>query len=113
MNDSVVQEVTVTTAAHPAEVQAGAMRMNMIPKDGGNVFSGSVFLGGSDGSWQAKNIDDYLRSQNVTSGNGIAHVQTFNAFTRRADHAQSPVVFRHDAPRVDRRGGRATSARSS
>ena len=79
VNDSVVQEVTVTTAAHPAEVQAGAMRMNMIPKDGGNVYSGSVFLGGSDGSWQAKNIDDYLRSQNVTSGNGIAHVQTFNA----------------------------------
>ena len=78
VNDSVVQEVTVTTAAHPAEVQAGAMRMNMIPKDGGNVFSGSVFLGGSDGSWQANNIDDYLRSQNVTRGNGIAHVQTFN-----------------------------------
>ena len=41
VNDPVVQEVTVTTAAHPAEVQAGAMRMNMIPKDGGNVFSGS------------------------------------------------------------------------
>ena len=106
VNDSVVQEVTVTTAAHPAEVQAGAMRMNMIPKDGGNVFSGSVFLGGSDGSWQAKNIDDYLRSQNVTSGNGIAHVQTFNGITRRADHAESPVVLRHDASRVDRRGGR-------
>ena len=78
VNDSMVQEVTVTTAAHPAEVQAGAMRMNMIPKDGGNVFSGSVFLGGSDGSWQASNIDDYLRSQNVSRGNGIAHVQTFN-----------------------------------
>jgi hypothetical protein len=78
VNDSVVQEVTVTTAAHPAEVQAGSMRMNMIPKDGGNVFSGSVFLGGSDGNWQASNIDDYLRSQNVSRGNGIAHVQTFN-----------------------------------
>ena len=105
VNDSVVQEVTVTTAAHPAEVQAGAMRMNMIPKDGGNVFSGSVFLGGSDGSWQAKNIDDYLRSQNVTSGNGIAHVQTFNA-ALGGPMAQSPVVLRYDAPRVDRRGGR-------
>jgi hypothetical protein len=78
VNDSIVQEVTVTTAAHPAEVQAGAMRMNMIPKDGGNNFSGSVFLGGSDGNWQANNIDDYLRSQNIARGNGIAHVQTFN-----------------------------------
>jgi hypothetical protein len=79
VNDSVVQEVSITTAAQPAEVQGGAMRMNMIPKDGGNVFSGSVFLGGSDGNWQASNIDDYLRSQNITRGNGIAHVQTFNA----------------------------------
>lgn len=78
VNDSIVQEVTVTTAAHPAEVQGGAMRMNMIPKDGGNVFSGSIFLGGSDGNWQASNIDDYLRSQNISRGNGIAHVQTFN-----------------------------------
>ncbi len=78
VNDSLVQEVSVTTAAHPAEVQGAAMRMNMIPKDGGNTFSGSVFLGGSDGNWQANNIDDYLRSQNITRGNGIAHVQTFN-----------------------------------
>ena len=78
VNDSLIQEVSVTTAAHPAEVQGAAMRMNMIPKDGGNTFSGSVFLGGSDGNWQASNIDDYLRSQNITRGNGIAHVQTFN-----------------------------------
>jgi hypothetical protein len=78
VNDSLVQEVTVTTAAHPAEVQGAAMRMNMIPKDGGNIFSGSVFLGGSDGNWQASNINDYLRSQNISRGNGIAHVQTFN-----------------------------------
>jgi Carboxypeptidase regulatory-like domain len=78
VNDSLVQEVSVTTAAHPAEVQGAAMRMNMIPKDGGNTFSGSVFLGGSDGNWQANNIDDYLRSQNISRGNGIAHVQTFN-----------------------------------
>ena len=33
----------------------------------------------SDGSWQANNIDDYLKSQNITKSNGIAHVQTFNA----------------------------------
>src|SRR5205814_3479265 len=54
VNDSLMQEVSVTVAAHPAEVQAGSMRMNIIPKDGGNILSGSAFLGGSDGSWQAK-----------------------------------------------------------
>jgi hypothetical protein len=78
VNDSLVQETTITTAAQPAEVQAGSMRMNMIPRDGGNVYSGSVFLGGSDGGWQANNIDDYLRSQNIASANGVVHIQTFN-----------------------------------
>ena len=71
--------MSVTTAAQPAEsAVAAAMRTNMIPKDGGNVVSGAVFLGGSDGNWQSSNVDDYLRSQNITRGNGIAHIQTFN-----------------------------------
>jgi hypothetical protein len=78
VNDALVQEVSVTTSAMPAEVQGAGVRTNMIPKDGGNVVSGAVFIGGTDGNWQANNIDDYLRSQNITRGNGIAHVQTFN-----------------------------------
>ncbi len=29
----------------------------MIPKEGGNRISGSVFAGGTNGSWQANNVD--------------------------------------------------------
>src|SRR5438876_9820829 len=54
------------------------MRTNTIPKDGGNVSSGAVFFGGSDGNWQSSNIDAYLKSQNITSANGISHIQNFN-----------------------------------
>ncbi|MCM3879401.1 MAG: TonB-dependent receptor, partial [Vicinamibacterales bacterium] len=78
-NDALSAEVAVTTAAQTAENQSGGMRVNAIPKDGGNIVSGSVFIGGSDGNWQSDNIDDYLKSQNITSGNGIVHIQNFNA----------------------------------
>ncbi len=78
-NDALTAEVAVTTAAQTAENQSGGMRVNAIPKDGGNIVSGSVFIGGSDGNWQSDNIDDYLKTQNISSGNGIVHIQNFNA----------------------------------
>jgi len=78
-NDALSAEVAVTTAAQSAETQSAGMRVNAIPKDGGNIVSGSVFMGGSDGNWQSDNIDDYLRSQNISSANGIVHIQNFNA----------------------------------
>ena len=78
-NDALSAEVAVTTAAQTAENQSGGMRVNAIPKDGGNTASGSIFLGGSDGNWQSDNVSDYLKTQNITSGNGIVHIQNFNA----------------------------------
>ena len=79
VNDALSAEVTVSTSAHPAEIQSGGLRTNMIPKDGGNSVSGSIFLGGSDGNWQSNNVSDEMRAQNFTSANGIAHIQNFNA----------------------------------
>src|SRR5688572_13062285 len=78
INDALSAEVTVSTSAHPAEIQSGGLRTNMIPKDGGNSVSGSIFVGGSDGSWQSDNVSDEMRAQNFTSANGIAHIQNFN-----------------------------------
>ncbi len=78
-NDALSAEVSVMTAALSAENQSGGMRVNAIPKDGGNTVSGSIFMGGSDGNWQANNINSYLNSQNISSANGIAHIQNFNA----------------------------------
>jgi hypothetical protein len=78
VNDALSAEVTVSTSAHPAEIQSGGLRTNMIPKDGGNMVSGSIFLGGSDGAWQSNNVSDEMRAQNFTSANGIAHIQNFN-----------------------------------
>ncbi len=45
-NAGMVQEVVVDSAAGSAEQSAGGVRMNIIPRDGGNIFAGSFFVGG-------------------------------------------------------------------
>ena len=77
-DDALSQEVSVTTSAISAETAAGGVRLNIIPKDGGNIVSGAVFLGGSNGNWLGDNLNDELRARGFTKANGIAHVQNFN-----------------------------------
>jgi hypothetical protein len=55
-------EVQVTIAGGLAEVDRGGPAFNMIPKTGGNTFSGFYF-GSIAGEWaQSSNIDDALRT---------------------------------------------------
>jgi hypothetical protein len=49
MNDAAVQELTYSTGAESAEIQSSGIRVNSVPKDGGNKFSGSFFLYGQKG----------------------------------------------------------------
>ena len=77
-DDAMHTEVSVTTSALPAESSPGGIRVNSIPRDGGNVVAGAVFFGGTDGNWQADNVDDDLKARRIQSANGIAHIQNFN-----------------------------------
>ena len=55
-------EVQVTIAGGLADVDRGGPQFNMIPKTGGNTFSGTYF-GSFAGDWaQSSNLDDELRS---------------------------------------------------
>ena len=65
MNDAAIEEVSFTTGAESAEMQAGGLRINSTPKDGGNTFSGSFFLWGASGSLQSDNRSDEVIAANV------------------------------------------------
>ena len=65
MNDAAIEEVSFTTGAESAEMQAGGLRINSTPKDGGNTFSGSFFLWGASGSLQSDNRSDEVMAANV------------------------------------------------
>lgn len=77
-DDALAQQVVFQTSALPAEVAAGGVRLNMIPKDGGNTVKGGGFFGGTASGWQANNLTDELRNRGFTFRNFVDHVQDFN-----------------------------------
>jgi len=70
-NAGMVQEVVVDSAAGSAEQSAGGVRMNIVPRDGGNTFSGSLFAGGTGSRLQGDNIDQKLRDRRIVSSSEV------------------------------------------
>ena len=61
------QEVQVTVAGGLGEADRGGPQFNIVPKTGGNNFSGTYF-GNLAGEWsQSNNVDDELRSFGIPS----------------------------------------------
>ena len=65
--DLAAQEMAVTTGGGggSAEHQAGGVVLNIIPKDGGNVFSGTGYIGHTASGWMADNYNDKLKAMGV------------------------------------------------
>ena len=70
-NSSMSQEMVYTTSGASADVAGGGVRLNMIPRDGGNTFSGSLFLGFQNESFQSNNLTDSLITRGLKSTDGI------------------------------------------
>ena len=78
-NQALSQEMAVSTSGSPAEVSAGGLRLNMIPKDGGNQISGSTYVGFTlNRSWQADNFTQNLRDLGLESNQGISNIHDIN-----------------------------------
>lgn len=60
-NDGSFQEISYVTGADSAEMGQGGIRVNMVPREGGNRFHGSVFGNFTHGPWQAVNLRDNLK----------------------------------------------------
>lgn len=61
-----------------AEYSTGGAQVNLIPRDGGNQFTGTVFASGTSSGLQADNLSDELKGQGLTSVNGINHIYDLN-----------------------------------
>ena len=65
------QEIQVTIAGGLGETDRGGPAFNMIPRTGGNNFSGTYFLSYA-GEWaQSSNLDDELRSYGINEVPGL------------------------------------------
>ena len=78
-NQALSQEMAVSTSGSPAEVSAGGLRLNMIPKDGGNQISGSTYVGFTlNRGWQADNFTQNLQDLGLESNQGISNIHDIN-----------------------------------
>ena len=73
-NDSMNAEVSYQTAGIGAETSSGGVRLNMIPREGGNRFSGDFKAVMRPGSWQSSNLTDRHKARGLTAGNAIDRI---------------------------------------
>jgi hypothetical protein len=77
-NDGMFQEMSYQTSGLTAEVQASGVRLNMIPKDGSNVFKGSAFWSQVPGDWQSDNFSDELAATGLRAPNRVSRIFDLN-----------------------------------
>jgi hypothetical protein len=65
-SDAGVQEYTYETSGMSAETMSGGIRINIVPKEGGNSFSGTAHINGSGGALTSSNLSDSLKTQGLT-----------------------------------------------
>jgi hypothetical protein len=67
VNQNDVQEVVLGTGAASADTDTTGVIMNVVPKSGGNRFSGNIAGTGDNSNFQANNLDDSLRARGLTT----------------------------------------------
>ena len=77
INNAVIQEMSYQTAGAGADVSPGGVRVNVVPRDGGNQFSGSFFGAWQDGAWQANNFSEDLRRGGLRAVDKIDRIYDF------------------------------------
>ncbi len=77
-NEAMIQEAVYQTAGGSAETITGGLNMNLVPKDGGNRFSGGARYAKSPESWQGDNLTTRLTDLGVTGVDRIADFFEYN-----------------------------------
>jgi hypothetical protein len=72
------QEVAVDYSSVSAESITGGLQINMIPKTGGNTFSGSLFATAVNSSFQGSNTSPELQARGLRTPNSVKYQYDFN-----------------------------------
>jgi len=79
-NDGSFQEISYVTGADSAEMGQGGMRVNLVPKDGGNSFHGNTQANYSPSAWASDNCGSSAIGSPCTRAN-LTGDTTFNKTT--------------------------------
>ncbi|MES1255825.1 MAG: carboxypeptidase regulatory-like domain-containing protein, partial [Acidobacteriota bacterium] len=76
VNLASIQELTIDTSGLSAEDNSGGVRMNVVPREGGNQLHGTFFLDGSGPTLQSDNFTDRLAARGYPTPNPLKPLQT-------------------------------------
>jgi hypothetical protein len=76
-NDAMNQEVSYQTSGIGADTQAGGVRLNMIPREGGNTFSGSFGAAYRPGDWQGSNLTQRHVDRGLNVGTALDRIHDY------------------------------------
>ena len=76
-NMSATQELTVDVGAGSADSPTGGVRMNLIPREGGNTFRGTIFGTALNGSFQGSNLSDDVKARGLQTVDKIKRIYDF------------------------------------
>jgi hypothetical protein len=77
-NVSGAQEVVLTTSGGMAEAETSGVILNVIPREGGNTFSGQFNASFSNGGLQGSNYTQSLKDQGLRAPSELRHVYDIN-----------------------------------
>jgi hypothetical protein len=77
-NPAAIHEITVAVGNLGIESETGGVAINVIPKSGGNLFSGSFIANGANGSLQSNNLTDKLRARGLDTVTTIKGIWDIN-----------------------------------
>jgi hypothetical protein len=77
-NMAASQEVAVDYAGAGADTNAAGVKMNVIPREGGNIFNGTLFMNGTSGGLQGDNFSQRLQDAGLRTPDSIRHLFDVN-----------------------------------
>jgi len=77
-NISAYQEMDVDISGISAEQKEGGVRMNLIPREGGNTFAGMMYVGYANPSMQGHNLSQALQDRGLRTSSGLKKYQDIN-----------------------------------
>src|SRR5690349_4177941 len=77
-NMAASQEIAVDYSGAGADTAGGGVRMNVIPREGGNVFNGVLFMNGTTEGLGSSNFTQRLKDAGLRTPNKIHNMFDFN-----------------------------------
>jgi hypothetical protein len=77
-NDASTQDISIDIGAISAETGGGGVRVNVIPKEGGNRYSGSLFGQFANKSMSSSNYSDKLKADGVRAPDRVKKIYDYS-----------------------------------